>query len=284
MSLLSYNFRGLGNQRAVGRLKKLLNNEAHDIVFLMETKRSAEEMQVVKSRLGFSESYFVDSEGRAGGLALLWNDNIGVTVLSASLHHIDCIIKGLFCEEEWRLTCFYGWASAPDKHLSWELLRSIRNASLLPWLVVGDMNQILFEAEKEGGQPRSQREMDEFREAMDECGLIDLGYFGKPFTWWNKQTEQFAVFERLDRGVASLEWIQLLPHIGVIHRPSDKSDHIPIELTTMPRSGTPRNRCKPFRFEDMWLSSPDCEEVVKGAWTSTVGDANDVLGKICNPP
>lgn len=57
--------------------------------------------------------------------------------------------------------------------------------------------------EKEGGVPRSQRKMDEFRVALDDYELQDLGFNGEPFTWWNKQTTQFAVFERLEGGVAS---------------------------------------------------------------------------------
>lgn len=125
----------------------------------------------------------MDSAGRAGVLALLWNDNVDVQVVSASLHHIDCTIQGLFCDENWRLACFYGWAESSEKHLSWELLKTLCTASNLPWLVVGDINQILFEAEKEGGVPRSQRDMDDFREALDECRLKDLGFFGKSFTW-----------------------------------------------------------------------------------------------------
>lgn len=121
-----------------------------------------------------------------------------------------------------------------------------------------------------------------FREALDDCRLQDLGVFGKPFTWWNKQADEFAVFERLDRGVASLEWMELMPHIGVSHMVSDKSDHVPINVTYMPNSGERRKRKKVSRFEDMWLTSPECEKVVRDAWTNATGlwNANDVLEKI----
>lgn len=144
---------------------------------------------------------------------------------------------GVICERTWRLTGFYGWAENNEKYKSWNLLRALQSDSNLPWLVVGDMNQILFEAEKEGGVAKSQREMTDFREALDDCGLHDLGFHGKPFTWWNKQAEDFAIFERLDRGVETMEWIEIVPHVGVIHMASDKSDHVPINITTLPRSG-----------------------------------------------
>lgn len=124
--------------------------------------------------------------------------------------------------------------------------------------------------------------MTEFREALDDCGLQDLGFTGKLFTWWNKQAEQFAIFERLDRGVANIKWIELLPGIGVFHMPSDKSDHVPIRVTHISRGEKARKRKKQFRFEDMWLSSPECENVVKESWSSSVEiwNADNVLVKI----
>lgn len=73
-----------------------------------------------------------------------------------------------------------------------------------------------------------------------------------------------------------------MPHIGVFHRASDKSDHVPIEVTTITRSGKSRKRNKIFRFEDMWLTSPECEDVVRETWTRSGGvwEENGVLGKI----
>lgn len=42
----------------------------------------------------------------------------------------------------------------------------------------------------------------------------------------------------------------------------------------------PRNKKKiPYRFEDMWLTSPECENVVKEAWDDPV---SAVLGEDVN--
>lgn len=104
MSALSYNCRGIGNHRAVGRLKKLLNKEAPDLVFLMENKRSAYEMCGLKKKLNFNDGFCIDSIGRLGGLVLLCSDNIEVDILSASFHYIDCNVNGLFL---WSCLAFY---------------------------------------------------------------------------------------------------------------------------------------------------------------------------------
>ena len=41
-------------------------------------------------------------------------------------------------------------------------------------------------AKKKGGSNRSHAQMQLFREAIDECGFIDMGYKGSPFTWKKK--------------------------------------------------------------------------------------------------
>lgn len=278
MSCISYNCRGLGNPRAVGRLKKLLSRERPDVIFLMETKLGSVEMNIIKNKLQFQNGYHVDAMGRSGGLSLMWMDNVDVSIMSASAHYVDCMVKGLFTNDAWRLTRFYGWSDHSQKHLSWELLRSLKSASPHPWLVVGDFNQILFDIEKKGGPLRSQREMNEFREALDDCNLQDLGYTGDAFTWWNMQADPMAVFERLDRGVATLEWVTLLPHVSVSHLPRDRSDHKPLRISDLPLGGGR----KKFRFEDMWLSSPGCEQVIKDAWqaSDSLENAADILEKI----
>ena len=44
--------------------------------------------------------------------------------------------------------------------------------------------------------------MKEFREVLDECGLMDLGFRGEKFTWKGKRSGGL-VLERLDRAVAN---------------------------------------------------------------------------------
>lgn len=60
-------------------------------------------------------------------------------------------------EDKWRFTGIYGEAQAELKYKTWELLRSLHSevTGSIPWLCVGDFNEILFHHEKEGGVPRS---------------------------------------------------------------------------------------------------------------------------------
>ena len=59
-------------------------------------------------------------------------------------------------------------------------------SSDLPWLLLGDFNDMISEEEKLGGLPINRTRMTAFRNCLDKCGLIDLGFHGPRFTWTNK--------------------------------------------------------------------------------------------------
>lgn len=82
----------------------------------------------------------------------------------------------------WRFTGLYGEPSSDKKDITWKALRVLRHKPG-PWLCMGDFNEILFQHEKQGGVARAQHCMDKFREALEDCGLDDLGYMGDTFTW-----------------------------------------------------------------------------------------------------
>jgi hypothetical protein len=48
-------------------------------------------------------------------------------------------------------------------------------------MLLGDFNKVLHQHEHSGLTSQSHSQMEGFREVMDVCGLTDLGYKGK---WW----------------------------------------------------------------------------------------------------
>jgi hypothetical protein len=81
-----------------------------------------------------------------------------------SKYHIDAIIK----EDdgfEWRFTGVYGEPKTELRDATWQLMRSFKPQSNLPWVCMGDFNEIIFACEKEGGAARHQAQMNKFKEA-----------------------------------------------------------------------------------------------------------------------
>lgn len=147
-------------------------------------------MLVLKKKLCLENLVVVDCEGKGGGgLAVLWRSGISVVLKSKSKNHIDLEVSETG-GEKWRFTGIYGEPQSNLKYKTGELIEWLKNEDRehLSWLCVGDFNEILFHHEKEGGVPRSQSCLDQFKGALEVCELDDLGFSGDMFTWRNKQT------------------------------------------------------------------------------------------------
>ncbi|XP_038974091.1 uncharacterized protein LOC120105576 [Phoenix dactylifera] len=169
----------------------------------------------------------------------------------------------------WVLCGVYACADRVRRVL-WQEITNL-TAQDIPTVVIGDFNCILSEDEKRGGAAFTDR-MDrrEFRDFVSRNGLVDLGFFGPQFTWCNNQLGNARVWERLDRALASPDWILRFPTCRVSHLPRIASDHCPLLLST---SSGPTHH-SPFRFEKVWLSYPQSWDIVRDAWRVPVhGDA-----------
>ena len=107
-------------------------------------------------------------------------------------HHIDAIIDhGV--DDAWRFTGFYGDPDTVSWENSWSLLRDLSSQFSLPWICLGDFNEMLLATEKQGWLDRPERRMQSFRVALDFCRLKDLGFSGFPFTWCNRRPGAYNV-------------------------------------------------------------------------------------------
>ena len=97
-------------------------------------------------------------------------------------YYIDEIING-YKEDEWRYIGFYGEPETTRRNEAWEKLRMLNQSKNKPWLCVGDFNKIIGQDENLGGALRIYNQMQLFREAINECSFMDLGFIGSKYTW-----------------------------------------------------------------------------------------------------
>jgi hypothetical protein len=187
------------------------------ILFLSETKLDCKRIEHFRWLLSMPNLAAKNCKGYSEGLALFWRRGIEVIVKSLSKYHIDALVQ----EEngvEWRLTGIYGELKMEEKAKTWRLLRLLHNQYNKPWICMGDFNEILFDCEKIGGQPRPAGYMERFRNALADCNMEDLGFVGDVFTWRNHHHRaEGYIKERLDRAVANIEWRGLFPLIRVVN-------------------------------------------------------------------
>lgn len=221
--VLAWNCRGLVNVQTQGALVSLVYQKRPDIVFLSETLAHPALLKSLRGKMGFAGCVCVPMERNSRGLGVFWSYSLQVNLRHYSYHHIDAEVLVPNMAESWHFTCLYGYARAEDKIHTWNLMRTLGRQSPLPWLVVGDVNEVLCSEEKFGGLRRQDGPMLRFREALVDCNLEDMGFIGSRFTWSNKYTK-----EHLDRGLSSFDWRELFPHFRVITLPPSDSDHSPL--------------------------------------------------------
>ena len=225
MSAISWNCRGLGNPLTVKTLQKVVLEKDPTLVFLMETKFSVNQMEGIKGKIERQEGLVVPSVKRGGGLAFLWKRAVKVDVLTYSPRHIDVVVIEEQGTRKWRFTGFYGHLETGKREESWKLLESLINRSNLPWICMGDYNEIMYAKEKEGGGVRPDGQMRCFREAINRSRLKDLGYVGSDFTWSRRLGSRGWVREWLDRALVSTDWAAMFPSVKLYHLSNSVSDH-----------------------------------------------------------
>ena len=63
------------------------------------------------------------------------------------------------------------------------LMRFLKADCDLPWLNIGDFNEVLRREEQMGPNERDMAQINLFREVVDACQLCDLGYIGLDWTF-----------------------------------------------------------------------------------------------------
>ena len=113
---------------------------------------------------------------------LFWKNSINIDVVDSHRYYIVTIINGN-TENAWRFTGFYGEPETHRRSEAWSKLRSLNSRMNIPRICGGDFNEIVRQEEKWGGAPRDHNQMQLFRDVIDECSFMDLGYVGPKFTW-----------------------------------------------------------------------------------------------------
>lgn len=99
-------------------------------------------MEQVKDRCKMKHGLIIPSDGSKGGLAMLWTEGIKVEVKTYSQEHIDAWVEGGGNGGCWHLMGFYGNPNTVKRLESWAKLKFLKGTSSLPWLAIGDFNEI----------------------------------------------------------------------------------------------------------------------------------------------
>ncbi|CAN0876754.1 hypothetical protein LINGRAHAP2_LOCUS11480 [Linum grandiflorum] len=208
--------------------------------------------------MGFSNHFLAEAAGRSGGIWLLWDDNRFTLTVLASTPQVVHLLVEVYGKEPWVLSAVYASPSPNIRQQLWSQLKGFAESNSLPWMLIGDLNEITCRSERRGGANSWSQTSFPLHENLHVCGLIDLEWF--------RRDSRFGILQqRLDRGVANIRWRHLFPEASLLHLPRTHSDHCPLLLLSGGVASVARNR--PFRLEAMWFEEESFRDLVENSIT-----------------
>ncbi|XP_071939954.1 uncharacterized protein [Coffea arabica] len=263
MKVVVWNCRGAGGPLTIPQLKEVLHFHSPNVVFLSETKNQEKFMRSVQKKIRFEKGYVVNSIGKAGGMALYWNNAVTIDHLSHTDWYILACITDKEVNSQWWLMCVHASTDSNIRKEQWKHIAEWKKGWGEEWVMVGDFNDLLSNGEKWGGRVRAESSFKDFYSFIRDNELLDIGYKGLPRTWSNYWEGEGEVKERLDRGLCSAGWLQRFDRVVCTHIENDASDHAILMVDTNPEITKRKMR---FYFDQRWTKNPDMKEVIQGAW------------------
>lgn len=266
MKIVSWNARGLNSQVKQRLVKRKLQQEQPDIMFIQETKCASNQLEKISKKLGrFIKFTDIASQGWEGGIETLWDSRtIDIISMEATRAYIATEVQLTGNSETYLCINVYGPQRLDNKisfltSLSHLKLRYPNSKTIMG----GDFNMITSLLEKKGGLRRLNKDSELFIEFMESAKLVDIPPKTGLFTWNNRRGGDNRIASRLDRFLISENILLEGTAIDSDILPSGGSDHWPISLEAA-FSETPRN--KPFRIEKFWLTHPNFPKLIKEWW------------------
>lgn len=218
------------------------------------------------NRFPVANSFIVPSKGKSGGLWLLWDDDINLTIIRASASFILAFVVNIVSNKAFALVCMYGDPSHHSTNVMWKDVSDFAcENSGKPLFFMGDLNDIMYPCEKNDVSNVNYKRLNNFCSLIKDCGLMDLGYNGPAYTWCNKRYSSKPTYER--RCLANAEWCAMYPNANIYNLPILSSDHAPI-LTIL--HSNYKKLTYHFKFENWWLSEEDFQETAIKAWSTSI--------------
>lgn len=203
-----------------------------------------------------------------GKIWVVWDPSVQVIVVAKSLQMITCDV--LLPDTQSRMVVSIVYASN-DKGQRKDLWKEIVNLALspavdsMPWIVLGDFNQILnLEDHSNGSSLNISRRMRDFRSCLLDSNLFDLVYKGNTFTWWNKYGSR-PVATKIDRVLVNDKWNSIFPLAFARFGEPDFSDHTSSEVVF---DVTVQKVKRPFKFFNYLLQNQDLSNMIRELWYS----------------
>lgn len=200
MNILSQNVQGDAGADFWRVFRDLTTTHRPDVIILTETRVSGHRASTIITTLGFDRYIKVDAMSFAGCICVLWNpQSVYIEPVGSSFQEIHLQVR--VSNKLFLLTVIYASPDYSKRKLLWSSLSELGPMLNIPWLIMGDFNDISNPAENFGGGLPNQTKITNY---LNSCNLLDLGCIGPCFTQTNNRPNGQTIRTRINRCHATL--------------------------------------------------------------------------------
>ncbi|XP_050220840.1 uncharacterized protein LOC126671160 [Mercurialis annua] len=264
--LAVWNIRGLNNPLKQSEIASLIRRNKLSVVGIVETRVSHAQFDNVWKKFGnklpnwgILHNYCCSDMGRVW---IIYNKDM-VNIQAIKMHsqfihcQLDCDGISFMC------TFVYGSYVAHDRIDLWNQLNGISLNINLPWIILGDFNAVISNANRLGGNDIDVQAASEFQDWTINSNVNELPHSGNHYTWCNNQCGDNRIWRKLDWVFVNESWMNSWEEsFYVVHNPGI-SDHSPLVVSL--NNGTYIRR-SPFRFFNSWCEHPNFSAIIDDGW------------------
>ncbi|KAM1290748.1 hypothetical protein ACFX13_018260 [Malus domestica] len=135
---------------AATTVKKLVMQYKVDLLVVVEPRISRDKAKEIIRNFGFRSWEIVDATGFSGGIWLLWNETKVKVKFVEACEQALTVQVFYDCKRSWYFSAIYGSPDIKKRNALWEFFYNFKSRCDLPWLLVGDFNELLAYDEKNG--------------------------------------------------------------------------------------------------------------------------------------
>lgn len=113
---------------------------------------------------------------------------------------------------------------------------------------MGDFNTVACKEKVSSPETYADQRSQDFNDWMNNEALVDLGYTGQKFMWRRGTNTSTFKGARLDRGLCSVDWLELFPTYKITHLPALSSKYTLILLSLDNKKRKKKDTLKGSRF------------------------------------
>lgn len=260
MEIIALNTQGGKNPHALAELIYLKNKFRPDIIFIFETLTNSRNSNKILNTLHFENKIIIDPVSHCGGLWVCWNNaNIILNTKTTTPRYAKLTITYKPTAKTYSIIGAYCPAQESEKQTFWDQLAHDLQQITVPWLLLGDFNEMLSYNNKLGGRPLLLHQLKRLPHLLTHTNAIDIPCLQKAYFWKSNLSNQL-IYERLDRAIAHQTFRNEFPNGTITYGNFSVSDHAPVFYSS---NDTQKTTPSLLRYTNFWALEKQSHTIVQ---------------------